>query len=232
MSVGNTGFCQRRGKTRCARDWTPRGRPICWPDASSCWAPRNATVLRSRRFRVRANVGSTGCRARSWRAAVSREALRALARRYGEPPAGTPGTHDPGVTGSVADASEPKDFQEVAGHGTPSTPVTRQSNSIRREETDAWGLTAADRADGMTRLRETAPPQSPGPNPEPPAPAPPAPLLPEPGGFEQRQDDDAHAALVAGLHVAARGRPPSWADAASLPSRGCFCKCCKGQRWW
>ena len=30
----------------------------------------------------------------------------------------------------------------------------------------------------------------------------------------------------------ARGRPPSWADPAALPSRGCFCTCCKGQRWW
>ena len=50
---------------------------------------------------------------------MASEALRALARRYGERPAGTPGTHDPGVTGSVADASKPDDFQEVAGHGTP-----------------------------------------------------------------------------------------------------------------
>jgi hypothetical protein len=27
-------------------------------------------------------------------------------------------------------------------------------------------------------------------------------------------------------------RPPSWADSTALPSRGCFCSCCKGQRWW
>ncbi len=27
-------------------------------------------------------------------------------------------------------------------------------------------------------------------------------------------------------------RPPSWADQAALPSRGCFCSCCKGQSWW
>ena len=133
----------------------------------------DAIVLPLRRSRARASVGSTGCRARSWKAAMASEALRALARRYRERPAGTPGTRDPGATGSVADASEPKDFQEVVGHGTPSTPGTRQSNNVRQEEADAWGLTAADRAAGMTRLRETAPLQSRGPNPEPPDPAPP-----------------------------------------------------------
>ena len=26
--------------------------------------------------------------------------------------------------------------------------------------------------------------------------------------------------------------PPSWADPAAPPSRGCFCSCCKGWRWW
>jgi hypothetical protein len=31
---------------------------------------------------------------------------------------------------------------------------------------------------------------------------------------------------------AALQRPVSWADAAARPSRGCFCSCCKGQRWW
>ena len=162
---------------------------------------------------------------------MASEALRALARSYRERPAGTPGTLDPGATGSVADASESKDFQEVAGHGTPSTPGTRQSNNVRQEEADAWGLTAADRAAGMTRLRETAPLQSRGPNLEPPDPAPPVSLLPEPG-FDQGQDDAAHAALAAGLHVAARGRPPSWADPGAPPASGCFCTCCKGQRWW
>ena len=155
---------------------------------------------------------------------MASEALRALARRYGERPAGTPGTHDPGATGSVADASEPEDFQEVAGHGTPSTPGTRKSNNVRQEETDAWGLTAADRAAGMTRLKETAPPRSP--RSEPPDSASPVPLR-ESRGSEQRQDDA--AALVG---VAARGRPPSWADPTTPPSRGRFCKCCKGQRWW
>jgi hypothetical protein len=31
---------------------------------------------------------------------------------------------------------------------------------------------------------------------------------------------------------AALQRPPSWADPTAQPSRGCFCTCCKGQRWW
>ena len=38
---------------------------------------------------------------------------------------------------------------------------------------------------------------------------------------------------VADGHLrAARQRPPSWSNAAALPSPGCFCSCCKGQRWW
>ena len=44
--------------------------------------------------------------------------------------------------------------------------------------------------------------------------------------------DAAQAAMVAGLLVAARHLPPSWADPTSPPSRGYFCSCCKGQRWW
>ena len=35
-----------------------------------------------------------------------------------------------------------------------------------------------------------------------------------------------------GYRRAALQRPPSWADPAALPSRGCFCSCCKGQQWW
>ena len=62
---------------------------------------------------------------------MASEALRALARRYGERPAGTPGTRDPGATGSVAEASEPKGFQEVAGHGTEGTPGTPQTDPRR-----------------------------------------------------------------------------------------------------
>ena len=32
--------------------------------------------------------------------------------------------------------------------------------------------------------------------------------------------------------IASRRRSPSWADPTALPSPGCFCTCCKGQRWW
>jgi hypothetical protein len=32
--------------------------------------------------------------------------------------------------------------------------------------------------------------------------------------------------------VAFLQRPPSWSDLVALPSRGCSCSCCKGQRWW
>jgi hypothetical protein len=35
-----------------------------------------------------------------------------------------------------------------------------------------------------------------------------------------------------GLRLAALRRPVSWADATARPSAGCFCSCCKGQRWW
>ena len=35
-----------------------------------------------------------------------------------------------------------------------------------------------------------------------------------------------------GLRQAALQHPPSWADATARPSRGCWCSCCKGQRWW
>jgi hypothetical protein len=38
--------------------------------------------------------------------------------------------------------------------------------------------------------------------------------------------------LLDGYLRAALQRPPSWADPTALPSRGCFCSCCKGRRWW
>jgi len=41
-----------------------------------------------------------------------------------------------------------------------------------------------------------------------------------------------HLVLLDGYMRAALQRPPSWSDPAALPSRGCFCSCCKGQRWW
>ena len=31
---------------------------------------------------------------------------------------------------------------------------------------------------------------------------------------------------------AARQRPVSWADPTARPSQGCYCSCCRGQRWW
>jgi hypothetical protein len=39
-------------------------------------------------------------------------------------------------------------------------------------------------------------------------------------------------AISAAYIRAALQRPPSWSDPVALPSRGCFCSCCKGQRWW
>jgi hypothetical protein len=39
-------------------------------------------------------------------------------------------------------------------------------------------------------------------------------------------------AIPADYLGAALQRPPSWADPAAPPSRGCFCSCCKGRRWW
>ena len=35
-----------------------------------------------------------------------------------------------------------------------------------------------------------------------------------------------------GLRLAALRRPVSWADPAARPSQGCYCSCCRGQRWW
>jgi hypothetical protein len=80
------------------------------------------------------------------------------------------------------------------------------------------GLLSRHKSDIMTMLRSPAPEQ--------------LPRAAEPTPPQPSRADAARAALVAGLHVAARGRPPSWADLATLPSRGCFCTCCKGQRWW
>jgi hypothetical protein len=37
---------------------------------------------------------------------------------------------------------------------------------------------------------------------------------------------------LAGLQTAALQRPPSWSEAAALPSAGAWCSCCRGQRWW
>ena len=64
------------------------------------------------------------------------DALRSLAHRYREQPAGTPGTRNPRATGSVADTSKPEDSQGVAGHGTPRTPGTPENSNVREEATD------------------------------------------------------------------------------------------------
>jgi hypothetical protein len=46
-------------------------------------------------------------------------------------------------------------------------------------------------------------------------------------------------ARAAGLELRAQGgrlaalrRPVNWADPVARPCVGCFCSCCKGQRWW
>jgi hypothetical protein len=38
--------------------------------------------------------------------------------------------------------------------------------------------------------------------------------------------------IAEGYRQSALQRPPSWADLIAPPMRGCFCSCCKGQRWW
>ena len=58
------------------------------------------------------------------------------------------------------------------------------------------------------------------------------PPLPEPGTPERERWDAGHAQMVRGLLATARQRPPSWADSAAIPSLGCWCSCCRGQRWW
>ena len=37
---------------------------------------------------------------------------------------------------------------------------------------------------------------------------------------------------LAGYMGVAMQRPPSWSDVAVIPSRGAWCSCCKGARWW
>jgi hypothetical protein len=86
-------------------------------------------------------------------------------------------------------------------------------------------LLSRHKVDIMTMLR-SPPPELP----RTPELIPPLPSLANLSAYDRA--DAAQAELVAGLHVAARGWPPSWADLATLPSRGCFCTCCKGQRWW
>jgi hypothetical protein len=88
-------------------------------------------------------------------------------------------------------------------------------------------LLSRHKADIITLLRSPTPepPWAPEPIPQPP-------FVAEPSTKDWERRDATQAAMVDGLVVAARGRPPSWADPTALPSRGCFCTCCKGQRWW
>jgi hypothetical protein len=72
-------------------------------------------------------------------------------------------------------------------------------------------------------LAEDAAPANTPPDPQP---------LPEPGTPERKRWDTDHAQMVRGLLDTARQRPPAWYDAAANPSRGCWCSCCNGQRWW
>ena len=86
-------------------------------------------------------------------------------------------------------------------------------------------LLSRHKAGIVTLLRSPAPEQLPWAA----EPTPPQPSL----ANLSTQDRAARAdALVVGLYVATRGRPPSWADPGALPASGCFCTCCKGQRWW
>jgi len=68
--------------------------------------------------------------------------------------------------------------------------------------------------------------------PQTPKPIPPPPSLAEPNTPDRERGHAAQAAMVAGLLDTARGRPPSWADPAAPPLRGCWCRCCRGTRWW
>src|SRR4051794_24452856 len=55
------------------------------------------------------------------------------------------------------------------------------------------------------------------------SPAPPPVRLPPPSVPHGARD---------GYLRAARQRPVSWADPTARPSQGCYCSCCRGQRWW
>jgi hypothetical protein len=58
------------------------------------------------------------------------------------------------------------------------------------------------------------------------------PALPPPGTPERERLDAAKRRMLAGLHDAALQRPSSWPDANAIPSVGCWCSRCRGQRWW
>jgi hypothetical protein len=49
---------------------------------------------------------------------------------------------------------------------------------------------------------------------------------------ERRLSEPGTVSHAATSFPAAHQRPPSWVDPSALPSPGCFCSCCHGQRWW
>ena len=52
------------------------------------------------------------------------------------------------------------------------------------------------------------------------------------GASGREQAAATERAISAAYISASLQRPPSWSDPVAVPSRGCFCSCCKGQRWW
>ena len=81
-------------------------------------------------------------------------------------------------------------------------------------------LLSRHKAGIVTLLRSPAPEQLPWAA----EPTPPQPSLVNLSTQDRAARADARqAALVGGLHVAARGRPPSWADPGALPASGCVC---------
>ena len=120
--------------------------------------------------------------------------------------------HEAIAAALTADAPEPPESDAVAAALTADALPTRPN--MTPQITAAWiERAAAEALDGY---------QAPEPTPS----------LPEPGTPERVRFDTRQAAMVSGLLNVARQRPPSWSDPAALPSRGCFCSCCKGQRWW
>jgi hypothetical protein len=59
------------------------------------------------------------------------------------------------------------------------------------------------------------------------------PTIPPVGTPERSQQDDQHAAMVAGYLAASLMRPPSWwRPEPHEPPAGVACGCCRGVTWW
>jgi hypothetical protein len=106
---------------------------------------------------------------------------------------------------------------------------------LSANDADAWGMTAADRAAAMGRLRgEPLPPVSPEQAPDEEAER--AAIAAVDGGADptywRLTDHMAHAAHLRQLQDAALQRPPSWPGADRMPTPGAWCSCCRGSRWW